>query len=188
MCGFWATAQTSELRIHLLWVFLENGPDSKSQPLVLRLWNTYLIYINFAAYDTSLEKIPTSQGLVTLLHICRAIPTTQSSETPRWAPISPRHAPMLPCRAPISSNWTASIGEFHDVLRVFHDILCFTTFTMFYKCSMMVYNVSRCLVTAMIGIGVCTLQSLQGSAIMHQKWSHAKLRLNGDWRNSVPGR
>ena len=66
---------------------------------------------NVREVDAGLEKIPISQGLVTLLDICRVIPTPQSPispETPplalilQWkAPVSSHRAPMLLHRSPI---------------------------------------------------------------------------------------
>ena len=44
---------------------------------------------NLGCWCTCLEKIPISQGLVTLLHICGVVPTLQlpiSPETMRWVP------------------------------------------------------------------------------------------------------
>ena len=64
-----------------------------------------------------LEKIPVSQGLVTLLHICEVIQTPQS-----------RISQEIPCqaqkshRATISSHLMASVQVFHNVLQVFNDV------------------------------------------------------------------
>ena len=64
---------------------------------------------------TGLEKVSISLWLVTLLHICGVIPTSQSPispdysapispVTPRRAPTSPHRAPMSPYRVPMSPH------------------------------------------------------------------------------------
>ena len=71
--------------------------------------------------EGDLEKIPISQGLVTLLHICIVKPTLQSPkslETPHQLSILPWQAPIfttspyhhtelqkIPHRAPVSPHW-----------------------------------------------------------------------------------
>ena len=85
-------------------------------------------YIELQHGEAGLVKIPMSQGLVTLLHICRVIPTPQSpisTETPPQVPISLRQA-LVPM--------------FH----LEHRCHCFEQrvfkcFMMFYECLMMFY-------------------------------------------------
>ena len=109
-----------------------------------------------------LEKIPISQGLVTLLHICGVIPTPQLlilPETPHRVPVSSHQATILLCSVcwaiavlnanviTSSANIIASNGKcfmmFHNVLKVFYDVLLvaynvlhvFQYVSMFNKCS-----------------------------------------------------
>ena len=129
---------------------------------------------------SDLKKIPISQGLVTLLHICGVTPILQ---------------------LPILSYLTVSVWVFYKcfigVLLMVHNVL--PVFNDFLQCFTMSNNALRCLVShTMTGISdrqsprgsamtAMTPQRLaimtQGSAITLQKWSHAKLR-----SNCVPGR
>ena len=145
---------------------------------------------HWATYpNTGMERMPISQRLVTMLHICGVIPTPQSHISPE----TPLRVPVSPHRAAILLHLTSNVWVFHDVsqvvhngLHVFRDILSVSCFAMF-------NNVLWCLGSlATISIGEC--QSPQGSAItpqrlaispqgfliMVQKWSHAKLR--PEWR------
>ena len=83
-----------------------------------------------------LEKIPISQGLVTLLHIHRVLPTLQSAS-----------------RAPISLHRTASVSVFceyfamfYDVLRVFQNVLWvfYHVLWVFHDVLLVVHDVSQC--------------------------------------------
>ena len=141
------------------------------------LWQSVSTCLCILHPKSGLEKVPISPWLVTLLHICRIIPTPQSSETPRryrrtecrccWpsADVADR-VPILPHRAPISSHRMASVRVFHNVLTfksvswcftngswcftMFHDVLqCFASVSWF----TMFNNVLCCLVSrATIGI------------------------------------
>ena len=71
-----------------------------------------------------MEKIPISQGLVTVTHLLgysnTAITDIDRNSMPGvdiFVPVSPHQAPMSPHRALMSPHL------FHDVLRVFHDVL-----------------------------------------------------------------
>ena len=136
-----------------------------------------------------------SQGLATLAHICGVILTPQLPllmETPCQPPMSPK-------RVPTSSHQMGSVSwclrVCHDVLLVVHDVLHVydNVLWSFTSVSWCFTSVLRSLVSwETIGIGACTLQSPhrqrlqglaimpQGSAIMPQKWSHAKL--HPEWR------
>ena len=128
------------------------------------IWIVNKIHYRLIYMTTGLEKIPISQGLVTLLHICGGIPTPQLPETLRCVPISSRRAPMSFRRlwswsspniaasisghqAPILLRWALILP--HRVL-ILHRTAsvcvsqCFMTFfkvlLVFYKCFKMCYE------------------------------------------------
>ena len=95
---------------------------------------------------SGLKKVPVSLWLLTLLHICGVIPTPQSpisTETQRQycrklrtradiaKPISMPSADVSELSAYIVASNGECLMMFHNVLRVFHDVL--QSLTMFYK-------------------------------------------------------
>ena len=93
-------------------------------------------------YEEGLEKIPISQGLITLLHICGVTTFTNT----------------------VIAN--TSLETLHQYRRINVALIgeCFMMFSkcfmMFYECFTMLNNVLRCLVShSTIGIGACTVSN-----------------------------
>ena len=67
---------------------------------------------------TGLKKIPISQGLVTLLHICEVLPTLQLPTLPEML-----HQHRFHCIEQRVLGFHDALRVFHNVLRVFHNVL-----------------------------------------------------------------
>ena len=99
-----------------------------------------------------MEKIPISQGLVTLLHIRGVLPTLQLETSPE----TPCRVPEMSHRALISPRWYPRIEQhvfecftmfneyftiFYKRFTIFYSVFwCFTSFIMFYECFTIFYE------------------------------------------------
>ena len=99
-------------------------------------------------------KIPISQELVTLLHICRVLPTPQSVEMPQRSPTL-LHRPLISCieHRDCGCHWGLSVSWcFTCVLWVF--TMFYECFTMFYECFTSFMSVLLCFLVVSLCMGV----------------------------------